>query len=100
MGVCEQEPVIKAIKAAEDRLTNSTNFLRFLGQAALLPREDLPRVISADDLQEGEEPYDFLSLALNLGNTFLYMVCTSLRRSKIWWQSLYRVYFQNFVNEK
>ncbi|BBN02718.1 protein MpVPT [Marchantia polymorpha subsp. ruderalis] len=71
-----QEPVIKAIKAAEDRLTNSTNFLRFLGQAALLPREDLPRVISADDLQEGEEPYDFLSLALNLGNTFLYMVNT------------------------
>ncbi|KAL2642993.1 hypothetical protein R1flu_010580 [Riccia fluitans] len=66
-----QEPVIKAIKAAEDRLTNSTNFLRFLGQAALLPHED---TVSVEEVPE--EEYHFLSLALNLGNTFLYMVNT------------------------
>ncbi|KAL3696413.1 hypothetical protein R1sor_010489 [Riccia sorocarpa] len=67
-----QEPVIKEIKAAVDRLTNSTNFLRFLGQAALLPRED---TVSAEELPQ-EEEYHPLSLALNLGNTFLYMVNT------------------------
>lgn len=72
-----QEPVIEAIKAAEDRLTNSTGFLRFLGTHALILPEDLPRVSSDGDFTPVEEQYHFISLALNLANTFLYMVSLS-----------------------
>ncbi|XP_050152818.1 SPX domain-containing membrane protein At4g22990-like [Malus sylvestris] len=65
-----QDPVIDSVKAAVDRLTNSTNFLNFLGQHALILQEDmLPE-------QVDDQRYHFMSLVLNLVNTFLYMVNT------------------------
>ncbi|CAN6712813.1 unnamed protein product [Malus baccata var. baccata] len=65
-----QDPVIDSVKAAVDRLTNSTNFLNFLGQHALILQEDmLPE-------QVDDQRYHFTSLVLNLVNTFLYMVNT------------------------
>ncbi|KAL7165273.1 hypothetical protein ACSBR2_041044 [Camellia fascicularis] len=66
-----QDPVIESIKAAVDRLTRSTNFLHFLAQHALTMQEELPTPTEeyADD-----QTYHFMSLLLNLANTFLYMV--------------------------
>ncbi|XP_057763456.1 SPX domain-containing membrane protein At4g22990-like [Arachis stenosperma] len=68
-----QDPVIDSIKAAVDRLTNSTNFLNFLGQHALIMQEELP---TPTEEHVDEERYHFMSLILNLANTFLYMVNT------------------------
>ncbi|KAL6004674.1 hypothetical protein ACLOJK_005229 [Asimina triloba] len=68
-----QDPVIDSIKAAVDRLTHSTNFLHFLGQHALIMQEELPT--STEDRADDQE-YHFVSLLLNLANTFLYMVNT------------------------
>ncbi|EPS67471.1 hypothetical protein M569_07304, partial [Genlisea aurea] len=70
-----QDPVVDTIKSAIDRLTNSTNFLEFLGHHALILPEDLlpcPVVNNVDDHQR----YHFMSLLLNLASTFLYMVNT------------------------
>ncbi|KAL6005553.1 hypothetical protein ACLOJK_006120 [Asimina triloba] len=68
-----QDPVIDSIKVAVDRLTHSTNFLHFLGQHALIMQEEeLPMQEDRVD----DEKYHFMSLALNLANTFLYMVNT------------------------
>ncbi|ERN19411.1 hypothetical protein AMTR_s00069p00161800 [Amborella trichopoda] len=69
-----KDPVIDSIKAAVDRLTHSTNFLHFLGHHALIVQEELPATPSED--QAAEESYHFMSLVLNLVNTFLYMVNT------------------------
>ncbi|GJT32679.1 SPX domain-containing membrane protein-like protein [Tanacetum coccineum] len=68
-----QDPVIDTIRAAVDRLSYSTNFLTFLGQHALIMQEELPTPLEehADD-----QRYHFMSLLLNLANTFLYMVNT------------------------
>ncbi|KAI3444632.1 hypothetical protein Pfo_001297 [Paulownia fortunei] len=66
------DPIIESIKAAVDRLTNSTDFLQYLGKHALIPEEELPTP-SDDDV---DERYHFMSLLLNLANTFLYMVNT------------------------
>ncbi|CAI0476548.1 unnamed protein product [Linum tenue] len=65
--------VIDAMKAAVDRLSHSTNFLNFLAQHALIMQEELPTPIeeSIDDKR-----YHFMSLILNLANTFLYMINT------------------------
>ncbi|KAI5647311.1 hypothetical protein M9H77_33316 [Catharanthus roseus] len=68
-----QDPIVVSIKAAVDRLTNSTDFLQYLGKHALIMPEELPcptedRIV--------EERYHFMSLLLNLVNTFLYMVNT------------------------
>ncbi|XP_043715165.1 SPX domain-containing membrane protein At4g22990-like [Telopea speciosissima] len=68
-----QDPVIDSIKAAVDRLTHSTNFLHFLGQHALIMQEELPTPLE-DHVDD--ESYHFMSLLLNLANTFLYMVNT------------------------
>lgn len=68
-----QDPVIDEIKDAVERLTNSTNFLRFLGGHALIIEEELPRP-SEEYIQD--QRYHFVSLVLNLVNTFLYMVNT------------------------
>ncbi|KAF9601518.1 hypothetical protein IFM89_020313 [Coptis chinensis] len=68
-----QDPVIDSVKAAVDRLTNSTNFLQYLGQHALIMQEELPS--PAED-HVVDEKYHFMSLFLNLANTFLYMVNT------------------------
>ncbi|XP_071707746.1 SPX domain-containing membrane protein At4g22990-like isoform X2 [Rutidosis leptorrhynchoides] len=68
-----QDPVIDSIKAAIDRLSYSTSFLTFLGQHALIVHEDLP---TPNEEQVDDERYHFMSLLLNLMNTFLYMVNT------------------------
>jgi len=68
-----QDPVIDLIRAAVDRLTHSTNFLHFLGQHALIMQEELPA--PTDELVD-DQSYHFMSLLLNLANTFLYMVNT------------------------
>ncbi|KAK8533181.1 hypothetical protein V6N13_046341 [Hibiscus sabdariffa] len=68
-----QDPVVDAIKAAVDRLTYSTNFLNFLAQHALIMQEELPAPTD-EHIDEGK--YHFMSLLLNLANTFLYMVNT------------------------
>nr|VDD29483.1 unnamed protein product [Brassica oleracea] len=68
-----QDPVVEAIKTAVDKLTNSTSFLNFLAQHALIMQDDL-QTPSEDTIDE--RTYHFNSLLLNLGNTFLYMVNT------------------------
>lgn len=68
-----QDSVVDSMRSAVDRLTHSTNFLNFLAQHALIMQEELPAPIEdyADD-----DKYHFISLLLNLVNTFLYMVNT------------------------
>ena len=68
-----QDHIIGSINAAVDRLTNSTNFLQYLGKHALIVQEELPTP-SEDCVLE--ERYHFMSLLLNLVNTFLYMANT------------------------
>ncbi|XP_042401917.1 SPX domain-containing membrane protein OsI_21475-like isoform X1 [Zingiber officinale] len=63
-----QDPVIYLIHASVDKLTRSTNFLQFLGKHALILEEGEDQV--------DKEKYYFVSLMLNLVNTFLYMVNT------------------------
>ncbi|XP_045808893.1 SPX domain-containing membrane protein At4g22990-like isoform X2 [Trifolium pratense] len=70
-----QDPVIDSIRAAMDRLTHSTNFLDFLGQHALIMQEEL-QLPAPSDQKVDDEKYHFMSLLLNLANTFLYMVNT------------------------
>ncbi|KAG6482972.1 SPX domain-containing membrane protein OsI_21475-like isoform X1 [Zingiber officinale] len=62
-----QDPVIILIQASVEKLTRSTNFLKFLGQHAL---------IQEAEEHVDERRYHFVSLLLNLVNTFLYMVNT------------------------
>ncbi|CAN1332390.1 SPX domain-containing membrane protein At4g22990 [Linum perenne] len=66
----QQDPVIDSIKAAVNRLSNSTNFLEYLGKHAFIFQDDIIRDPSDD------ERYNLMSLLLNLANTFLYMVNT------------------------
>uniref|UniRef100_A0A5B6ZHC1 SPX domain-containing protein n=1 Tax=Davidia involucrata TaxID=16924 RepID=A0A5B6ZHC1_DAVIN len=68
-----QDPVVDSIKAAVDRLTHSTNFLHFLAQHALIMQEELP---TPTEEHVDDQRYHFMSLLLNLVNTFLYMVNT------------------------
>ncbi|URD82293.1 SPX domain-containing membrane protein [Musa troglodytarum] len=68
-----KDPVIDQINTSVDKLTHSTNFLQFLGQHALILQEDIPT--TAEDHAD-EHKYHFISLILNLTNTFLYMVNT------------------------
>lgn len=70
---CLQDPIIITIKAAVDRLTHSTNFLHFMAQHALIMQEELPAPVE-DQIED--QQYHFMSLLLNLVNTFLYMVNT------------------------
>ncbi|GLT43922.1 hypothetical protein SLA2020_178460 [Shorea laevis] len=67
------DPVVYSIKAAVNKLSNSTNFLEFLGKHAFIMEEDLPTPTEEDP---SEHKYHFISLMLNLVNTFLYMVNT------------------------
>ncbi|XP_062219904.1 SPX domain-containing membrane protein OsI_08463 [Phragmites australis] len=67
-----KDPVIEQINHSVQKLTHSTNFLEFLGQHALIVPEDMQ---SGSDLVD-DQSYHFLSLLLNLVNTFLYMVNT------------------------
>lgn len=72
-SVALKDPVIELINASVDKLTHSTNFLQYLGQHALIVQDDVPS--ASEDLVD-EERYHFMSLLLNLANTFLYMVNT------------------------
>lgn len=67
-----KDPVIEQINHSVQKLTHSTSFLQFLGQHALIVPEDMQ---SGSDLVD-DHSYHFLSLLLNLVNTFLYMVNT------------------------
>ncbi|KAL8208009.1 hypothetical protein R6Q57_007421 [Mikania cordata] len=68
------DPVIESIKAAEKRLLNSTDFLHYLGKHAFIMQDELS---SPSSEEHGvDERYHFMSLLLNLVNTFLYMVNT------------------------
>nr|CAB3447514.1 unnamed protein product [Digitaria exilis] len=67
-----KDPVIEQINHSVQKLTHSTNFLQFLGQHALIVPGDMQ---SGSDLVD-DQSYHFLSLLLNLVNTFLYMVNT------------------------
>jgi hypothetical protein len=67
-----QDPVIEQINHSVQKLTHSTSFLQFLGQHALIVPGDMQ---SGSDLGDDKD-YHFLSLLLNLVNTFLYMVNT------------------------
>lgn len=71
--VC-QDPIIDQINATVDKLTHSANFLQFLGQRALIIEEEGPSEAVEEKIEE--ERYHFISLVLNLVNTFLYMVNT------------------------
>ncbi|CAD5327623.1 unnamed protein product [Arabidopsis thaliana] len=73
-----QDPVVDSIKNAVDRLTHSTNFLNFMAQHALIMQDDEDLLMLPPDEQAGKEEgrYHFMSLLLNLANTFLYMVNT------------------------
>lgn len=68
-----QDAVVDSLKSAVDRLTYSTNFLHFLAQHALIMHEELPSPVE-EQAEDGK--YHFMSLLLNLANTFLYMVNT------------------------
>lgn len=68
-----KDPVIDSIRAAVDRLSHSTNFLNFLAQHAFIMQEELP---APSEEQPDDDKYHFMSLLLNLVNTFLYMVNT------------------------
>ena len=65
--------MIHSIKAAVNRLSNSTIFLEFLGKHAFIMEDDLP---TPSEDNAAEQRYHFMSLLLNLVNTFLYMVNT------------------------
>ncbi|KAF3340177.1 hypothetical protein FCM35_KLT15948 [Carex littledalei] len=69
-----KDPVIEQINASVSKLTHSTNFLEFLGHHALIVPEDA--IICPTEDQPDDGTYCFMSLLLNLVNTFLYMVNT------------------------
>ncbi|KAJ8560394.1 hypothetical protein K7X08_022254 [Anisodus acutangulus] len=68
-----QEPVVDSMEAAIDRLSYSTNFLNFSVQRSLIMLEELPTPVEE---QVDDQRYHFMSLLLNLANTFLYMINT------------------------
>ncbi|KAM5555060.1 SPX domain-containing membrane protein [Rosa sericea] len=68
-----EDPVVDSIRTAVDRLSNSTNFLHYLGKHALIMQEEFP---SSSEDPIDDSTYHFMSLLLNLANTFLYMVNT------------------------
>ncbi|XP_070021126.1 SPX domain-containing membrane protein At4g22990-like [Nicotiana sylvestris] len=68
-----QDTVVDSMQAAVDRLSHSTNFLNFLAQHALIMQEELPSPVEEE---VDDQKYHFMSLLLNLANTFLYMVNT------------------------
>ncbi|XP_061997741.1 SPX domain-containing membrane protein At4g22990-like isoform X2 [Rosa rugosa] len=68
-----EDPVVDSIRTAVDRLSNSTSFLHYLGKHALIMQEEFP---SSSEDPTDDSAYHFMSLLLNLANTFLYMVNT------------------------
>ncbi|KAK4379341.1 hypothetical protein RND71_001203 [Anisodus tanguticus] len=68
-----QDPISSSINQAVDRLTNSTDFLHYLGKHGLILPEELP---TPPEDNAANERYHLMSLLLNLANAFLYMVNT------------------------
>ncbi|XP_066370395.1 SPX domain-containing membrane protein OsI_21475-like isoform X3 [Miscanthus floridulus] len=69
-----KDPIIDMINSSVDKLTRSTIFLRFLGQHAMIADEESPSTVGEEEIED--QKYHFMSLMLNLVNTFLYMVNT------------------------
>ncbi|KAL5215312.1 hypothetical protein ABZP36_004464 [Zizania latifolia] len=72
-SVTLKDPIIEQVNHAVQKLTHATSFLQFLGQHALIVQEDSQS--GSEDLVD-DQSYHFMSLLLNLVNTFLYMVNT------------------------
>ncbi|PKA60090.1 SPX domain-containing membrane protein [Apostasia shenzhenica] len=72
-SIALKDPIIDLINSSVDKLTHSTNFLQFLGQRSLIIHEAIPSS-EEDSVDDGR--FNFMSLLLNLANTFLYMVNT------------------------
>ncbi|XP_006364128.1 SPX domain-containing membrane protein At4g22990-like isoform X3 [Solanum tuberosum] len=68
-----QDSVVDSMEAAIDRLSYSTNFLNFSVQRSLIMLEELPTLVEE---HVDDQRYHFMSLLLNLANTFLYMINT------------------------
>uniref|UniRef100_A0A0D3F8V4 SPX domain-containing protein n=1 Tax=Oryza barthii TaxID=65489 RepID=A0A0D3F8V4_9ORYZ len=68
-----KDPIIEQINHSVQKLTHATNLLQFIGQHALIIPEDMHS--GSEDLVD-DQSYHFMSLLLNLANTFLYMVNT------------------------
>ncbi|KAG8059885.1 hypothetical protein GUJ93_ZPchr0002g23011 [Zizania palustris] len=68
-----KDPIIEQINHSVQKLTHATNLLQFIGQHALIVPEDIQ---SGSEYLVDDQSYHFMSLLLNLGNTFLYMVNT------------------------
>ncbi|CAN6240560.1 unnamed protein product [Urochloa humidicola] len=68
-----KDPIIDQVNHAVHKLTHATNFMQFLGQHSLIVQEDAQS--GSEDLND-DQNYHFMSLMLNLVNTFLYMVNT------------------------
>uniref|UniRef100_A0A453CLC7 SPX domain-containing protein n=1 Tax=Aegilops tauschii subsp. strangulata TaxID=200361 RepID=A0A453CLC7_AEGTS len=67
------DPIIDQVNHAVQKLTHATSFMQYLGQHALIVQDDTP---SGSEDNVDDESYHFMSLMLNLVNTFLYMVNT------------------------
>lgn len=81
-----RDPILESIKVAADRLSNSTNFLQFLGRHAfIMQQEEISPSPSEDNIVN--ERYHFMPLLLNLASTFLYMG-QNLHRCTYGWQLL------------
>ncbi|PWZ44573.1 hypothetical protein Zm00014a_021804 [Zea mays] len=72
-AVTLKDPIIDQVNHAVQKLTHATNFMQFLGQHSLIVQEDAQS--GSEDLVD-DQSYHFMSLMLNLVNTFLYMVNT------------------------
>ncbi|XP_047062727.1 SPX domain-containing membrane protein OsI_17046-like isoform X2 [Lolium rigidum] len=72
-SVVLKDPIIDQVNNAVQKLTHATNFMQYLGQHALIVQDD---TTSESEDTVNDESYHFMSLMLNLVNTFLYMVNT------------------------
>jgi predicted MFS family arabinose efflux permease len=70
-----KDPILESIKVAADKLSNSTNFLQFLGRHSFIMQQEELSPSPSEEITL-DERYHFISLLLNLASTFLYMVNT------------------------
>ncbi|KAK2361545.1 SPX domain-containing membrane protein [Trifolium repens] len=70
-----QDRILESIKVAADKLSNSTNFLQFLGRHSFIMQQEELSPSPSEEITL-DERYHFISLLLNLASTFLYMVNT------------------------
>jgi predicted MFS family arabinose efflux permease len=70
-----KDRILESIKVAADKLSNSTNFLQFLGRHSFIMQQEELSPSPSEEITL-DERYHFISLLLNLASTFLYMVNT------------------------